>query len=154
MHKHNSARQRRLLSISAFFVILTPVLVYFIVSGNKSDAGTKKPSVATLVGDWRQVETDNGIIMRASVNDNNTIQINMDTRDSSGIYWMGSFPSDRDASGNFKTVSLADPDAQKWMAKSLFGSQDSKKAFTYENGEITFKFTILDTTSTVHLVKQ
>ncbi|QAY17165.1 hypothetical protein SEA_MADAMATO_47 [Streptomyces phage Madamato] len=115
----------------------------------------KPPQVSTLVGDWEQSNTEEtGVRMSASVNSDDSIQIRMLSRDSSGIYWMGSFQiSDKSPDDAFKIESKADPDAQKWMRESIFGSQDTTKIFAYKNGEISYDFTMMGVTSTVRLVK-
>lgn len=124
---------------------------------NKAEVTTdeKPPKISTLVGDWEQINVEGtGVQMRASVNSNDSIQIRMLTRDSSEVYWMGSFQvSDKNPDEAFAIESNADPDAQKWMRESLFGSQDSTKIFAYKNGEISYDFTMMGVTSTVRLVK-
>lgn len=117
-------------------------------------ADDKITRVLTLVGDWEQSNIEDvGVRMTASVNDD-TIQIWMNSRDSSSLYWMGSFQvSDKNASDSFKLESKADPDAQKRMESSMFGSQDKSKMFEYKNGNISYKFTMLGQTSTIRLSK-
>lgn len=121
--------------------------------GGSSDSDSKAPK--SFVGDWYQTNSsDDGVYMTASVSANDSIQITMKTRDSSAVYWMGSFQvSDKKTSDSFKLESKADPDAQKWMASSIFGSQDKSKMFEYKNGDISYKFTMVGVTKTVHLSK-
>jgi len=112
-------------------------------------------SLTSLVGDWEQTNSETtGVRMAASVNADDTIQIRMLSRDSSGIYWMGSFrASDKNPDAAFTIKSKADPDAQKLMRESMFGSQDTSKIFAYKNGEISYEFTMAGVTSTVQLSK-
>jgi hypothetical protein len=131
-------------------LVMLPALA---ACGGSADAqGTSYQVPKSLVGNWYQTENGiDGIIMSASVNRNNTIQINMETRDSGGgIYWMGSFDSGNSPKTSFTTVSLADPDAMKW---EIFSSQDQTKSFTYKNGDLSYKFSMMGTTTTVHLRK-
>lgn len=133
-------------------LIMVPVLA---ACGGSADAdSTRVDTPKTLVGEWYQSnKLDNGMIFHASVYRGGSIQVDMQQRDSSSHYWMGSFPSYKSPRYDFKTVSKADPDAQKWMKNSLFGSQDSSKKFQYDDGELSFKFTMMGTTSTVRLRK-
>jgi len=122
------------------------------------DAGTsgsaRVDTPKTLVGTWYQTNTlDSGVVMVAEVHSGGAIQVSMKTRDSSSIYWMCSFESYKNPRSNFKITSQADPDAQKILAGSIFGSQDTSKRFAYKNGELSFDFTMTGTTSTIRLRK-
>ncbi|QEQ93540.1 hypothetical protein SEA_GIRLPOWER_41 [Streptomyces phage GirlPower] len=118
-----------------------------------TETGSKAPK--SFVGDWYQTNgKDTGVYMTAAVSSNDTIQIHLKTRDSGGVYWMGSFQvSDKKTSDSFKLESKADPDAQKWMASSIFGSQDKSKSFKYEDGDLSYEFTMVGVTKTIHLSK-
>jgi len=118
--------------------------------GGDADAESKSSSVPkSLVGEWYQSnKLDNGVVMQASVSSNDTIQVNMRTEDSSSIYWLGSFKSGKNPRATFNVTSKGDQDA---MAMSIFGSQDGSKRFKYKKGDLSFDFTMLGTTSTVHL---
>lgn len=138
----------------AIFGGLTLIPVLAACGGEAGAETTRIDTPKSLVGTWYQTnKLDNGMIFRASVYANSTIQVDMQQRDSSSHYWMGSFQSYKSPKVNFKTTSLADPDAQKWMANSLFGSQDSSKKFEYKRGQLSFKFTMMGTTSTIKLRK-
>jgi len=124
-------------------------------SADADDSGSVRVDTPkSLVGTWYQTnKLDSGVMMQAEIHRGGTIQVNMKTRDSSSIYWMGSFESSKNPRFSFETVSKADPDAQKVLAGSLFGSQDTEKKFKYERGDLSFKFTMMGTTSTIHLRK-
>jgi len=145
--------KRLLIVISAIIAfVLAGTGFYFAVSDADASGGASSTQIPkSLVGQWYQTnELDSGVIMQASVNRDNTIQINMKTRDSSNIYWLGSFESNRTPKSSFVTTSQADQDA---LSMSIFGSRDSTKKFTYNRGDLSFKFTMLGSTSTVHLQK-
>lgn len=131
------------------------LMVSLAACGGSDDSGSARVDTPkSLVGTWYQTNTlDSGVVMEAEVHRGNTIQVNMKTRDSSSIYWMGSFESAKNPRFGFETVSQADPDAQKVLAGSLFGSQDTSKTFKYERGDLSFKFAMMGTTSTIHLRK-
>lgn len=107
-----------------------------------------KPPI-NLIGKWHQTKTENDILMEATIS-SGSIQIDMKTRDSNSIYWMGSFDTSKNSSSSFEIVSKGDQDA---MSMSIFGSQDKTKKFTYIDGDLSFKFTMMGTTSTIHLSK-
>jgi hypothetical protein len=117
---------------------------------NSQAAGSSGKKV-DLLGQWEQTNRlDNGLIFEASVQAN-SIQVNVHTReDEHHIYWMGTFNPYNVSSDNSDVTSIADPDAQ---AKSIFGSLDSKKTFTYNNGDLSFQFEMMGTVSTIHLSK-
>lgn len=145
-------RHRPLMFIAALLVILAPILVFFMVNGKESSEASPKPEniPTSLIGEWRQTSGGiDGVLMTASVSPG-SIQINMESRDSSSIYWLGTFDTDKNPNTSFKTESIGDSDA---MSMSIFGSQDKTKLFSYENGKISYKFTMLKTTTTVYLAK-
>lgn len=141
-------RRSMIISAAALTSISLPT-----ACGGSSDSDSKAPK--SFVGDWYQTNSsDDGVYMTASVSANDSIQITMKTRDSSAVYWMGSFQvSDKKTSDSFKLESKADPDAQKWMDDSIFGSQDDSKVFTYKNGDLSYEFTMVGVTKTIHLAK-
>jgi hypothetical protein len=148
-------RTRTLLAISAIIALLGGVVSYFLVANAVAETTSEKPKTpVSLVGKWVQTNGTGDILAEATISDVGSVQIDLKTRDSSSIYWMGSFDTTKDASKPFTVVSLADPDAQKAMAKSLFGSQDKTKELAYENGELSYEFTMMGTTSTVRLTRQ
>lgn len=134
--------------VSVVISTLVGIGIYFTVSSADATVKTKAPK--TLVGTWHQTNKVDGIIMQASVNSDDTIQVNLKTRDSSSIYWMGSFDSQRDPQSSFDVHSQANSDA---LEMSIFGSQDPTKTFKYNRGDLSFKFTMMGTTSTIHLQK-
>lgn len=121
--------------------------------GGSTEASEMKV-LDSLVGEWHQINADEvGVDMVATVNPA-SIQIDVKTREGShSVYWLGTFETDQDLSKKIDIVSNADSDAQMQMDASIFGSQSKTKQFTYENGELTFEFTIMRTTSTVRLQK-
>ncbi|QEQ93909.1 hypothetical protein SEA_KARDASHIAN_44 [Streptomyces phage Kardashian] len=131
------------------------LVVTLAACGSSDDSGSARVDIPkSLVGTWYQTnKLDSGVVMQAEVHRGGTVQVNMKTRDSSSIYWMGSFPSHRSPAAGFKTTSKADPDAQKVLAGSIFGSQDTSKRFKYKRGDLSFKFTMMGTTTTIHMRK-
>lgn len=150
MFKKTDPLTQILVAIAAFCIVLGPGLVFLFTR----DGNTAKPASVqipvSMTGKWHQDEpTSTGITMEATI-DVTTIQIDMITRDSSSIYWLGTFDSDQDLSTSFEVVSVGDQDA---MSRSIFGSQSSRKTFAYNDGELSYSFSIMGTTSTIRLTK-
>lgn len=146
-------RTRTYLLIVAVIAILVGGSTYFVVSN--ADARENSPvskAPISLIGEWHQIKSEpNGILMNAKISAG-SIQINLKTRDNvSNIYWLGTFDTDVAPVESVEIISEGDPDA---MEKSIFGSRDKNKLFNYANGEISYKFTMMGATTTIHLVKQ
>jgi hypothetical protein len=131
----------------ASFLFLSPLGV----GGAKAGASTKddKPKTVNFIGTWHQIDGDPSAVMTAEISFG-AIQINLKTRDSSNVYWLGTFDTDMTDVKAFTMISNGDQDA---MANMIFASQDSTKKFTYRDGVLSFDFSILGTTTTVHLTK-
>lgn len=129
--------------------VVTSIFVLTACGGSHDNSATSVP--ASLIGEWRQINAkDVGVMMVASVKPG-SIQIDMESRDSTSIYWLGTFDSDKNTAEEFEVVSQGDTDA---MTLSIFGSQDKTKSFVYKDGEISYKFTMAGTTSTIRLAKK
>ena len=136
---------------AAIFGSITMGIVLTACGGTVDAKSANKNAPKTLVGKWYQTNKVDGVMMTASVNRDNTIQVDMDNRDSRSIYWLGSFKSGKSPRHNFSTTSTADQDA---LTMSIFGSGDPYKSFEYKNGTLSFEFTMMGTTSKVHLRKK
>jgi len=123
------------------------VSIFTLASCGSSHGVSRNPS--SLVGEWHQINSNPGGWLTASIS-GGSIQVNLRSRDSSSIYWMGSFDTSRKPGGKFKIVSLGDQDAMKW---DIAASPDSKTTFTYDNGELSFVFKMLGSSTTIHMVK-
>lgn len=102
----------------------------------------------SLNGTWTQSSSGiPDIKMTASVSDDR-ISITMNTGSDSGTYWVGSFDTLLTKSQSFTVTSAGDVSA---MESDLLASQDSSKVFTYKNGDLSFPFSIMGVSTTVHL---
>jgi len=117
--------------------------------GTSHGASSSNKNPASLIGEWHQAGSGTNAWMTASISAG-SIQVDMRSRDSSHLYWMGTFNTDRRPTGEFKIVSLADQDA---LSSAILGSQDSKKTFEYDDGVLSFKYSALGSTVTVHMTK-
>jgi hypothetical protein len=93
-----------------------------------------------LVGTWNQKSGDGGVTMTATITSDGKISIGMSSDVISGAYWAGTFKT---SSTDGQIVSKADGDPQL--------SQDTTKTFTYKDGDLSFEFSMLGNSATVHL---
>lgn len=125
------------------------VSIFALAACGDSHGASSNTNPSSLIGEWSQVNPNSGGWMTASIS-GESIQVNLKGRESSSIYWMGSFDTSRKPLGKFKVVSLGDQDAMKWQ---ITASTDSKKTFTYDNGELSFKFSALGSSTIVHMTQ-
>lgn len=110
-------------------------------------SSSKNPS--SLIGEWHQVNSNPNGWMTASIS-GESIQVNLHGRDSSSIFWMGSFDTSKPPVGKFKVVSLGDQDAMMWK---IAASKEKQKTFAYNNGDLSFEFSVAGTSTTIHMNK-
>lgn len=150
-HNHDTQPMRRRFWTGVGLCIalaVTLVSVFATISDGEARSAPKLSN--TVIGNWHQTSNGiDGVIMQATIS-SGSIQIHMKMRDATSIYWMGTFDTDKNTTDTFKVKSLADSDAMK---NSVFGSQDKTKMFEYENGDLTFRFTMMNMTTTVHMDK-
>lgn len=140
-------KNKKLLIVLAFLVLL--VLMTSCGTSQGTTTVGAETKTTGLLGDWHQTGTGiSGTTMAATVTEG-AIQITLTMGDTSGIYWLGTLET-WNTSNSFTTVSLGDQDA---MMLDIFASTDPAKTFTYENGDLSYEFSILGTTTTVHLSK-
>ncbi len=134
-----------------FLIVLVVVMVIVSVrSAYHSQADSPRIVIpSSLSGEWHQTEGMKNVYMTATIH-GGSIQIDMENRDATYVYWMGTFESDKSTAMPFTTVSLGDTDA---MAQSVFGSNSKMKTFTYKDGVISYDFTMLGSFKTVKLMK-
>lgn len=128
------------------------VSIFTLASCVHTHGASSNKNPASLVGEWHQSNSNPNGWFTASIS-GESIQVTMRGRDSSTIYWMGSFDTSHRPTNKFKVVSLPDPDARYTMKKSLMASTDSQKTFTYKNGDLSFEYSALGSSTTVHMHK-
>lgn len=123
-----------------------------VTSSAKTDDGKPNP----LFGSYHQINNDiPDTTMTATIAENSiVIVLKLESHeegdaDPAGTYWAGTFDTDN-KSDSFITASLAD---SKELSYSVLGSQDRTKTFTYDQGIISFNFSIMGQSTTVQLSK-
>lgn len=114
---------------------------------------TKEPP--DLSGTWKQVNSNSDEVWQEATIDSSagtiTIYYVMNSGDTRTLYWAGTFTAPTNADEPYKWTSTKDA-AQ--TDKSLLGSQDATKDFTYENNQIVYNSSLMGVDSTNRLEKQ
>lgn len=126
-------------------VMLTVLMGATLFGGCSSASPEQSGTKTNLNGTWTG-ETD-GAAFTATI-EADRVRLDMKLRDTSGLYWAGTFKSFVD--GPVTINSNADTEI---LSKSMFGSQDKSKSFTYEGDEIKFTFGIAGTTRDIVMTK-
>jgi c-di-AMP phosphodiesterase-like protein len=126
---------------------LAVIAVLIIAALSITACGSSTPAKPkTLNGTWTTVDKNEDGTFTAVIN-KDRIAVVLGDDDSSSIYWVGSFPK----MTSDKVVSEGNTEV---MDASIFGSGDKTKVFSYKGGQLAFKFTMMGTTTTVHLKKK
>lgn len=139
---------KKLLFVFVILAAFTALYDLTIGLGNSHSVSASEPT--SLKGNWRQI--DSGIpkaVMSAVISDNK-IEITLHMEDTLGIFWTGTFDTSKNSSETFMVISEGDQDV---LAKSLYGSNEKTKKFSYKNGDLSYEFSILGVSTTVHLSK-
>lgn len=99
------------------------------------------PETEDLSGAWSSEDM-------SAVVEGNELSIFWDDGETRALYWKGDIPESIISGDPF--VSAGDTDA---MDNSLLGSLDDRKAFIYENGELSFDLTVMGVTQTITMTK-
>lgn len=104
----------------------------------------------SLVGKWHQ--TNEGVpgAVESAVITADKITITLKLGDSSGVFWAGTFDPNAPATDSYSIVSKGD---QSVLSESFYASSETTKTFTYHNGVISYEFSIMGVSATIHLSK-
>jgi hypothetical protein len=143
------------MAVGAVVTLLVLISLHFINGGSNTMKNASSTIVNTgpvsLVGHWSQSKSGiSSIKMDAEISPDGKITITEKMTDTSGVYWLGSFDTTYHETPLFKVISTGDVSA---MASDLFASQDASKTFTYDHGDLSFPFSIMGMSTTVHLTR-
>jgi hypothetical protein len=141
--------------IVSLLVALALFVGGFVLVGENAKASSSRGVVpvaeTTMVdmnGTWTQTSSGFSTInMTATINDGE-ISIDMSNGNLSGLYWKGTFPVSSIMSNGFTTTSVGDVAA---MNSSMLASLDKTKTFSYKDGDLSYSFSMLGMTTTVHM---
>lgn len=111
-----------------------------------------KAEELNLDGTWKSIDNESDDAWQEAVIDGDAITINWvsDGGDTKSLYWAGTVdPTDgKTVDDVFSWDSVNDTDQ---TSKALLASGDETKAFTYEDGQISYEASAMGTTKTVRL---
>jgi hypothetical protein len=120
-------------------------------SQSETKAPAPKPKPLDLTGKWKEKNPSKNMTMKAVITEG-TIVINwVQSGGDTMIFWDGSYKAPTDASTIYSWTSTGDTAK---MGDSLLGSSDKTKDFSYSNGALTFKVTMMGTTVTATMVRE
>lgn len=145
-----TTRRRWTTILIVLFVLV--LLVAMAACGSSSDkaaptttTSAQEDKVPNFEGNW-QTAKDAPVAMTARIHDG-VITIQWNDDEMQGLYWVGTWPY---LAGQDTLTSVGDTDT---MSSALLASQDSTKEFTYKDGNISYKLTIVGVTTTITLSK-
>lgn len=120
-------------------------------SGEPAQEEQKQP--LDLSGSWKQTNSNSEESWQEATIEGDTIIINWvsDGGDTKSLYWAGTYVAPTDATDAYSWTSENDTEQ---TSKAMLASGDETKAFTYENGTLSYEASALGTTTTVKLEKQ
>lgn len=118
-----------------------------------AEATPEAAAAPDLAGTWKQTNSGSDDAYQAAVITADTITINWvsDGGDTESIYWVGTFKAPTDDASPYTWASARDAAATD---VAMLASTDDSKEFTYEDGEVSYKASIMGTTTTVRLEKE
>lgn len=135
---------RKILALLALIVS-----IFTLASCGSSHGASVSTQPVSLVGEWHQVNPNPSGWMTASIT-GESIQVDLQGRDSSSIFWMGTFDTHKRSTSKYKIVSLGDQDAMRYK---IAASNEKQKTFTYDHGVLSFEFSALGSSTTIHMTK-
>jgi hypothetical protein len=141
--------------LGSLLVVIALFVGGFVLVGDQTRSSDPKgviPVAATkpveLIGNWTQTNGTPSLSMTATITDGKIVIDMHLANDEGGTYWIGSFDTGKHTSSNFTVTSAGDVAK---MSTMLLASQAMTKTFTYDNGVLSFDFSMMGVTRTVHL---
>jgi hypothetical protein len=122
-------------------------------SSESAEATPEAAEVPDLTGSWKQSNSGSEDAYQAATISGDTISINWvsDGGDTESVYWVGTFTPPADGTSPYTWTSARDAAATD---SALLASMDDTKEFTVEDGELSYKASLMGTTTTVRLEKE
>jgi hypothetical protein len=133
------------------FLVLSVFMVVFMAACGSSTGPDDNPFNApnpaiNWNGTWTQTDESDAFTAVATINDGE-INIKLNSPSSSALYWSGTWPAL--PTGDKQTVTSVGN--REILDQSVLGSQAATKVFTYKDGTLSFEFTALGVTKTIHM---
>jgi len=147
---------RKFILVFAFLASL--VGLYDVVNGVGDPHGASSASAASnisipsksLLGEYHQTQSGLPKANMTAVITENKIEIILTMADTTGLFWSGTFDTNSVTSQPFSTTSYGD---LKLLDASMYGSSEKTKKFFYDYGDLSYQFSIMGVSTTVHLSK-
>lgn len=123
-------------------VITAIFLGAWALNTDRSNAANSSP--VNLIGSWHEVTSDKTHTNMTALISADHIDVSMDLNDVTDLYWTGTFNTN-ETSNSFSVTSVVEPNAEDHLSQSV------SKIFNYKNGVLSYQFTMLGVTSTIHL---
>lgn len=121
-------------------------------SAPSAEATPEAAAAPDLAGTWKQTNSGSDDAYQAAVITGDTITVNWvsDGGDTESIFWVGTFTPPADDASPYTWTSTRDAAATD---SAMLASTDDSKDFTFEDGEVSYKASLMGTTTTVRLEK-
>lgn len=122
-------------------------------SAPSAEATPEAAAAPDLAGTWKQTNSGSDDAYQAAVITGDTIAVNWvsDGGDTESIYWVGTFTPPTEDASPYTWTSTRDAAATD---SAMLASTDDSKDFTFEDGEVSYKASLMGTTTTVRLEKE
>lgn len=142
------------IAITIIALVISIVALVLSTSSTRASAATTPASTSKIVsldGHWTMGKS--GIpnaVMTADIKGGKIrIDVTM-SGDASGLYWAGTFDTGGSNLSPFSVTSIGDMQA---MSDAMFASEDSSKIFYYDNGVLSFPYSIMGVSTTVQMYR-
>ena len=136
-------------------ISLCVAVLIMIFTGCSSGNGgnTTEKQVPELTGEWKQSNSKSDDSYQAATISGNTIEIYWisDKGDTKSLYWVGSFVAPTTSDEPYVWDSENDHSKTE---SAMLASNDDTKTITYQKGVLSYKVSLMGTTTTVKLEKQ
>lgn len=135
-------------------IFLAGVMALSLVACGGGSAGTAESKTPPdLTGEWKQSNSDSADSYQSASISGEIIEIYWvsDAGKTKALYWAGSFAAPVDTVEPYTWESKND---KSQTETALLASGDDTKAFTYQNGKISYEVSAMGITKTVELEKQ
>lgn len=112
---------------------------------------TQPQTPPDLTGEWVQVDGNSEDTYQTATISGNTITVNWVTKDSTALYWAGTFEPPASADEPYTWESKNDTEK---TSLAIMASSDETKTFTYEDGKISYDVSAMGVTTKVKLEKK
>lgn len=129
-------------------VVVTIAFLFVTACGGPAPTSSSSEQGVSLSGHWTMADSSDPSFQIVGDITDSTVKLTWKSDDISGLYWKGSFNAPKSVSDGTVILSRGDTKA---MDASILGSTSKTKEFTYDDGQLSFDFTLQGITKTIHL---